>query len=92
MTYDPVKVLAHFAERSGIAYTLLSDSKSEIIGAFGLTNDRFPPGSPWHGFAHPMIMVVDANGIVRHRFSEKNYRQRPKIDDVLASIRGKSGG
>ena len=84
--------LARFAERSNIKYTLLSDAKSEIIRAFGLINDSFPPNSPWHGFAHPMILVADPGGIVRHRFSERGYRQRPKIDEVLAALRKKAAG
>lgn len=92
MTYDPVDVLARFAAREKVAFTLLSDPKSAIIGAFGLIDGSVPPGSDWHGFAHPMIFVVDPMGVIRHRFSEPNYQQRPDVDVVLEILQKETKG
>ena len=78
-----------FANRRGIAFPLLSDPGSKIIRAFGVLDERYAPGSPGHGIAKPAIFVVDRDGAIRHRFSEKSYRDRPDIDVVLAAVRGR---
>jgi peroxiredoxin len=87
VTYDAVAVHARFAEREKIGFTLLSDPKAGIIGAFGLINERFSPGTAWHGVAHPATFVVDARGIVTHRFSERSYRDRPDVDAILGILK-----
>lgn len=92
VSHDPVAVLKRFAERRDIGFALLSDSESEIIPAFGLLNESFPPGSRWRGIAHPMTVVVDAEGVVRHRFSERRYQDRPGIDEILDVLRREAGG
>lgn len=91
MTYDPVPLLARFAGNRNIAYTLLSDPDSEIIRAFGLLDEEVPPGSPWYGIAHPLTLVVDSEGIVRRRFSEGSYQERPDVDVVLDVLREEAG-
>ncbi len=85
MTNDTVATQAQFATREKIAYTLLSDRKAEIIGAFGLINEQYR-GTSWYGVAHPIIFVVDARGIITHRFSQEDYRQRPDIDSILIKL------
>ncbi len=80
VTYDPIEVLAQFAARRKIGYTLLSDPKSKIIGAFGLIDEAVPRDSDWYGFAHPLIFVIDPKGVIRHRFSETNYQVPPNVD------------
>jgi peroxiredoxin len=87
ITYDPVPALARFGEGRGIKYTLLSDKGSKIIRAFGLLNERHPPGSFGHGIPHPIIFVIDPGGVIRHRFSQATYRRRPDIDRVLKTLR-----
>ena len=64
----------------------MSDAKSEIIGAFGLRNERFRPGSYGYGMAHPALFVIDAKGVVRRRHAGPNYRERPEPDAVLAGL------
>ena len=78
-------VLARFAQRNAIGFTLLSDKGSAIIRAFGLINEE-AAGKPWYGIAHPMIVVLDAAGIVRHRFSMRDYTDRPDADAVLGAL------
>ena len=79
-------VLRKFAVRNRSLLTLLADPKSETIRAFGVLNDRFPPGAPGHGVAHPIIFVTDANGVVSHRFSKDDYRDRPEILVILQTL------
>ncbi len=92
MTREPVAKLARFAAANNIAYTLLADEKAEIIGAFGLINERFAPSSPWYGIALPAIFVIDPKGIITHRFTSANYRDRVDVDTVLRLLRRAAGG
>ena len=87
MTNDPVAVHARFAARRDIAFTLLADEKSAIIKAFGVIDERYPPGSRWRGLARPIIFVIDAGGVITHRFSSRDYRDRPSVDSVLKALR-----
>lgn len=87
VTYDEVAALRRFADGRDIGYPLLADPKSANIRAFGLLNERYPPGSYAHGVAHPLTLVVDAGGVVRHRFSLRDYQDRPPPEVVLSAIR-----
>ena len=81
---DDVGSLAHFAKRRKVAFTLLSDSNTEIIEAFDVLNDE----STFHsGIAHPTIFVTDAKGVITHRFSEFDYSSRPDVSDVLEAFK-----
>ena len=66
---------------------MLADPDSRIIGSFGLIDESAPAGSSWSGFAHPIIFVVDRGGVVKHRFSEANYQNRPAVDVILEILR-----
>jgi len=79
-------VLAQFAEREKVGFTLLSDPKAEIIGAFGLINERFR-GTAWYGVALPITFVFDTKGIVLHRFSQRDYKNRPDVNEILKILK-----
>lgn len=87
MTSDPVPVLTRFSEAEKIGYPLLSDADNVVIPAFGVANERFPKGSPWYGIAHPVILVVNAEGVVRHRFYEPDYSERPDAETILELLK-----
>ena len=91
VTYDGVPVLERFAGRAGIGYPLLSDKGSKIIRAFDLLDPGPSESTPWYGIAKPMIVVIDAGGVVRQRFSTQGYRDRPEAGAVLEAIRGRAG-
>ena len=78
--------MTRFAEGRGIEFALLADPDSKIISAFGLRNERFGPGSYGYGLAHPALIVIDADGIVRRRHSGPSYRSRPEPDEILATL------
>ena len=61
---------------------------SKIIRAFGLLDPGQAKSTPWYGIARPMIVVLDADGIVRRRFSTQGYRDRPEVGAVLEALRG----
>jgi peroxiredoxin len=81
-----VNVHKQFSADEGISYTLLADPNADIIGAFGLINPGVAKTSSWYGIALPAIFVIDQSGTITHRFSTENYRQRPDVDRVLATL------
>lgn len=86
VTYDPVPTLARFAARDRISYPLLADEGSRIIRAFDLLDAAPPQGSRWYGIAKPMIVALDADGVVTHRFSTEDFRDRPDFDAVMEAL------
>lgn len=87
LTYDRTGSLARFVDRFNVRFPILSDPESEVIKAFGILNEEHAPGSFAYGIPHPMIFVVDAGGVIRHRFSENSYNDRPDIEMVLEAAR-----
>lgn len=83
MTYDSVDVLQSFSERKGISYPMLSDPESKIIRAFGILNDSVPKGTPFYGIPYPGTYVVDAQGTVRSKFFETDYKERYSAGSIL---------
>lgn len=84
ISYDSVEIIRHFSERmGGFRYSLLADSESEIIDAFGLRNTHVEKGHPWYGIAFPGTYIVDANGVVTEKFFSESYRQRITADTIL---------
>lgn len=79
--------IAKFAERRKIAFTLLADTDASIIKAFGVTNESFPKDAPWYGVAVPIIFVTNAEGVITQRYSEVPYTNRPRIEQVLKTLR-----
>ena len=92
MTNDDVSVHSDFAKSKNIAFTLLADSNVQIIDAFGMTNPKYPKGTPWYGIAVPAIFVIDPKGVITHRFTSTNYRDRPSPEAVLSVLRKGAAG
>ena len=92
VTHDKPAALKRFADARNIDYTLLSDAKADIIPAFGIANPQFAKGSSWFGVALPVIFVVGKAGVIRHRFSLRNYQDRPEVDTILNVLRKDAQG
>lgn len=92
ITYDKPEALAHFAERRGIRYPLLSDAASEVIRAFGILNRSIPEDSFVYGTAYPGTYLVDSNGVVKAKYFEEDYRERTTAASILVrQIRDEAG-
>jgi peroxiredoxin len=91
VSYDSVKTLKSFSEKGKgkkkVKYPLLSDPKSKMIKAFGILNEKHKEGHKWHGVPYPHIFLVNPDGRIDGKFSEKRYQDRPKVDDILAFIK-----
>lgn len=88
LSYDPPATLASFAQRQGIAFTLLSDEKSAMIDALGLRDPAYPADSFAYGVPKASILVIDAKGVVRSKSVAADYKFRPTPEAVLASVNG----
>jgi hypothetical protein len=98
LSYDPVPILARFAERNGITYTLLSDEGSHVIRRLGLENPEVAvqqsfygrrSGDRHRGLPHPGTFVLDERGVVTEKWFEQAYRVRPTAAAVVESVTGR---
>jgi peroxiredoxin len=62
ISYDPVKVLKHFANEQAITFQLLSDVGSKTIDAYDMRNKQSNDGSANHG-----VIILDQKGVIRAR-------------------------
>lgn len=77
---DSVESHRKFAERHSLPLRLLSDPERKVAGMFGAKS--WLPGR-----AARSVVVIDAEGRVRHNRAEALSLFRPKDDEVLAAIR-----
>jgi len=64
-------------------FPLLTDPDHAVIDRYGLFNHEDPRGRE---ITHPATYVIDKEGVVRWRFVEVNYRERPTNEDILAEL------
>lgn len=88
LSYDPPAVLAGFAAKTGIGYTLLSDEKSAMIDAFGLRDPAYAPGSYAYGVPKASVLVVDAKGVLRWKSVATDYKIRADNAAILKAVDG----
>ena len=81
---DSVESHKKFAERHSLPLRLLSDPGGRVAGLFGAKS--WLPGR-----AARTVVVIDADGRVRHNRAEFLSLFRPKDDEVLAAIREAKG-
>ena len=82
ITYDSPETLAGFASEKSLTYSLLSDTDSATIDAFGLRNTEVSAGSRFDGIPHPAIVYIRANGEVAGVQKEEGYKDRPPTEGI----------
>jgi len=83
LSLEPADTLRELQERLGTAVTLLSDPSGEAAEAFGVLDPRpFPSRT----MARAASFHVDREGMVRHRFLEGSYRERPDPGEILSAL------
>jgi hypothetical protein len=83
ITYDRPEALRHFAERTGIAYPLLSDDGSKVIRAFGILNETVPQDNFAYGIPYPGVYVIDPSGRVKSKYFEDRFQERFAAGSIL---------
>ena len=86
LSYDAPDVLAGFAAKTGIGYTLLSDEKSAMIDAFGLRDPAYAAGSYAYGVPKASILLVDAKNVVRWKSVATDYKIRAENATILKAV------
>lgn len=94
ITYDSVDIQRRFVGKHKITYPVLSDLESKVINQLGILNTEIPQDTRFHGVPYPGIYVLDGDNTVVAKFAEKDYRDRPLLDDVVEAAQAlvDSGG
>ena len=86
MTYDSVELLKTVEEDEGIEFTLLHDEGITHVNALGILNENYEPDSRAYGVPYPGIFLLDADGVIRYKFAEERYQDRPDFEYVLEAV------
>lgn len=86
ITFDSVEMLKTVQEDQDIQFPLLHDEEVTIVNAFGIRNLDYEPGHRIHGIPYPGIFLIDPNGVIKAKFAEERYQDRPPFEDVLEAI------
>ena len=88
MTYDSVELLKTVEEDEGIEFALLRDEAVTHVDALGIRNLDYEPGHRAYGIPYPGIFLVGPDGVIRAKFAEEDYRDRPDFAFVLEAAAG----
>jgi peroxiredoxin len=84
ISYDNEEILREFASRRNIQLPLLADPDSKIIRAYQLVNPEAV--GPYKGMARPGFFFIDSKGVIREKFFEAKYRDRPSGNNVISKL------
>ena len=87
ITYDSVALLKEVEEDQGIEFALLHDEGVRVVDAFGIRNLDYEPGHRAYGIPYPGILIIDADGVIKAKFAEEDYRDRPAFEAVLETAK-----
>ena len=86
ISYDNTDILARFAMREGIDYTMLYDEGSMVIDRYSLREERYEEGHRAYGVPKPIVFILNENGIIEGKLFEEDYRTRPPGEAVVEAI------
>jgi len=86
LLYDPYAQLEKFRQKYNISYSLLSDENSEVITQFGILNSSYDINTRYYGVPYPGIFLINSEGIIKAKFAEESYRDRPLRQDLVTAV------
>lgn len=86
MLYDSPSDLNRFSRRHKLTLSLVSDQGSVVIKDLGLLNEEMPKDTQYFGVPYPGIFLLDGELRVVDKFAEKDYRDRPVIEDLVKAV------
>ena len=86
LSYDSPAILQAFTARRQIAFTFLSDPKSEVIDLYKLRDPQYRPGSRAYGVPRPVIFILDRNGDIKAKLYEESFKVRPPVAAIISSL------
>ena len=87
VSVDSVDEIADFHREQKIGYTMLADTDGAVVESLGIRDPAYGPDSDAFGVPQPVIFVLDRHQVVRAKFAEPGYRNRPDLDRVLDELR-----
>jgi len=81
---DPVEEAAIFNQEWRIPFPLLSDTRLQLIDAYGL---RLPDGHEGKDISKPAVIIIDPKKIVRYKYVGKSPIDRPSNDEILFLVK-----
>ncbi|HDZ08833.1 peroxiredoxin family protein [Pseudohongiella sp.] len=87
MTYDSLQTLKNAETDYDVDFPMLSDEDTRHFSALNIVNNQYEPGDRAYGIPYPGIFLIDADGVIRFKFAEEDYRERPDFSQVLAAAR-----
>ena len=91
LSYDEADALSDFRDAHNVTFTLLSDPQSEVIRSFGILNTLIDESDhPWFGIPYPGTYILNAEGVVTHKFFDSNLAVRAGPEQLLRAVQGKS--
>jgi peroxiredoxin len=86
LSYDSPEILQTFTAKRHIAFTFLSDPKSEVIDLYKLRDPQYPPGSRAYGVPRPIIFILDRGGVIKAKLFEESFKVRPPVTAVISKL------
>ena len=78
---DPEKLRA-LRDDNDLTFPILLDPENKISISYGLLNEDNPK------VPHPTALVIDADGVIRYRRVDEDYRVRPSAQELLEALTG----
>lgn len=85
VSVDGVFAQAAFAAQNGITYPMLSDIEHKVIKAYDVVFENFA-GISGYVAATRSVFVIDADGIIRYRWTAPNPGVEPDYDAVQKAL------
>jgi len=85
LSYDSPATNHAAAAKLGLTFPLLSDVGSKVIDAYGIRNKAASGRAV--GIPHPVIFILDQQGIIRVKLMRDGYRERPEAAEIIAGVR-----
>ena len=86
LSYDSPEILQAFTVKRRIAYTFLSDPKSEVIGLYKLRDPQYPLGSRAYGVPRPITFILNHDRVIKSKLYEESYRVRPPVTAIISKL------
>jgi len=87
ISYDSPKILRKFSQKKKLSFALLSDQKVATFSAFDVVNPEHSPGHRHYGIPYPGVIVVDSNGMVKHKYFFEGYKKRVKFKQLFKKLK-----
>lgn len=85
ISYDSPETLTRVMAKQGITFPLLADVGSRTIDAYGIRNQEAKGRAA--GVAHPVLFLLDQQGVIRAKLMRDNYKDRPEVDEIVAAAK-----